>query len=99
MNWSPRLILAKAKVQGRTLTQVGVNHYPRMEGEQSGASGKVVLRAFREMLRLWWRMPKYVPPSGEVVEPPPTWRGFALFGGGALVALLVLRTLVRILSK
>src|SRR6478672_6690939 len=57
-------ILAKARAQGRTLTEVGVNHYPRLEGEQSGASVKVVVRAFREILRLCWRMRDYVPPSG-----------------------------------
>jgi glycosyltransferase involved in cell wall biosynthesis len=92
-------ILAKARVQGRTLTQVGVNHYPRLEGEQSGASLKVVLRAFREILGLWWRMRSYVPPSGEVVEPPPTWRGIAVLGGGALVGLLTLRAITRLLFK
>ena len=35
-------------------------------------------------------MSSYVPPSGEVVEPPPTWRGYALFGGAAAFGLLVL---------
>lgn len=92
-------MLAKAKVQGCNLTQVGVNHYPRLAGEQSGASVKVVLRAFREMLRLWWRMKDYVPPSGVVVERPPTWRGFALFGGGALVGLLFLRGVLRLFRR
>ncbi|HEX9988492.1 MAG TPA: glycosyltransferase family 2 protein [Chloroflexia bacterium] len=92
-------ILAKAKVQGCNLTQVGVNHYPRLEGEQSGASIKVVFRAFWEMVRLWWRMHSYVPPSGEVVEPPPTWRGFALFGGGAVFGLLVLRSLFKLIKR
>jgi len=89
-------ILAKANVQGRTLTQVGVNHYPRLEGEQSGASVKVVLRAFWEMVRLWWRMRSYVPPSGVVAQPPPTWRGYALFGSGALAALIFLRGLLKL---
>jgi len=92
-------ILAKARVQGRTLTQVGVNHYPRLEGEQSGASLKVVMRAFREIIRLWWRMKDYVPPSGEVVEPPPTWRGFALFGTAALGGLLFLGIVARLLKR
>ena len=92
-------ILAKAGVQGRTITQVGVNHYPRLEGEQSGASVKVVMRAFREIIRLWWRMRGYVPPSGEVVQPPPTWRGFALFGAGGLAALLTLAGLVRLIKR
>ncbi|HKP53604.1 MAG TPA: glycosyltransferase family 2 protein [Chloroflexia bacterium] len=92
-------ILAKAKVQGCNLTQVGVNHYPRVAGEQSGASVKVVLRAFWEMVRLWWRMKSYVPPSGVVVERPPTWRGYALFGGGALIGLTFLRGLVRLFKR
>lgn len=92
-------ILAKANVQGCTLTQVGVNHYPRLEGEQSGASVKVVLRAFWEMVRLWWRMRTYVPPSGEVTQRPPTWRGYALFGGGALAGLLFLRGLIKLVKR
>ena len=92
-------ILAKANVQGCNLTQVGVNHYPRLEGEQSGASVKVVLRAFWEMIRLWWRMRSYVPPSGVVTQPPPTWRGYALFGTGALTALLFLRALLKLVKR
>src|SRR5438093_4699462 len=89
-------ILAKAKVQGCDLTQVGVNHYPRLEGEQSGASFKVVFRAFREILRLWWRMRNYVPPSGEVVQRLPIERGFAIFAVGAIVGVVFLRILFRI---
>lgn len=92
-------ILAKAKVQGCNLTQVGVNHYPRVAGEQSGASLKVVFRAFWEMIRLWWRMKDYVPPTGVVVERPPTWRGIALFGGGALVGLMFLRGVARLFRR
>lgn len=92
-------ILAKAKVQGCNLTQVGVNHYARLAGEQSGASLKVVMRAFREMVRLWWRMKSYVPPSGEVAEAPPTWRGYLLFGGGGLFGLIALRTLLRLIKR
>ncbi len=92
-------ILAKAKAQGRSLTQVGVNHYPRMEGEQSGANLKVVFRAFREIIRLWWRMRSYVPPSGDVVEPPPTWRGYAVFAGAAAFGLLVLRSIGKLFRR
>jgi glycosyltransferase involved in cell wall biosynthesis len=92
-------ILAKAQVQGHTITQVGVNHYPRLEGEQSGASLKVVMRAFREIIRLWWRMRSYVPPSGEVVEPPPTWRGFALFGAAAIAGLIFLWIITKPFRK
>ncbi len=92
-------ILAKADVQGCTITQVGVHHYPRLEGEQSGASVKVVLRAFREILRLWWRMQSYSPPNGKVAEPFPAWRGYSLFGVAALAGLLVLRGLVSLFRR
>jgi glycosyltransferase involved in cell wall biosynthesis len=90
-------ILAKAKAQGRSIYQVGVNHYPRLEGEQSGASLKVVMRAFFEILRLWWRMRSYVPPSGVVVEKPPTYRGYVLFGLAGVIALLFLRGILRLI--
>lgn len=56
-------IHAKAIKQRRSLYEVGVHHYPRLEGEQSGASLKVVSRAMLETIRLWWRMLRYVPPN------------------------------------
>jgi glycosyltransferase involved in cell wall biosynthesis len=52
-------IHAKAQRQGRSIIEVGVNHYPRLVGDQSGASIKVILRAMRETLALWWRMRFY----------------------------------------
>jgi glycosyltransferase involved in cell wall biosynthesis len=60
-------MLAKARAQGATLTEVGVNHYPRREGQQSGGSFKVVFRAMRNFWRLWWLMRRWTPPSGTVV--------------------------------
>ncbi|MDQ6693270.1 MAG: glycosyltransferase family 2 protein [Chloroflexota bacterium] len=92
-------ILAKAAVQGCTLIEVGVNHYPRMEGEQSGANLRVVVRAFREILRLWWRMRTYTPPSGEVIQPPPMWRGYILFASIAAGGLLFLRAIFRLIRR
>ncbi len=65
-------MLAKARRAGATMTEVGVNHYPRLEGAQSGGSFKVVFRAMRNFWRLWWRMRTYVPPSGIVVLQPLT---------------------------
>jgi glycosyltransferase involved in cell wall biosynthesis len=55
-------IHAKANKQGATLVEVGVNHFARLVGEQSGASVKVILRAMVETLKLWVRMQSYVPP-------------------------------------
>jgi glycosyltransferase involved in cell wall biosynthesis len=42
-----RLVAAGARVR-----EVGVHHRPRVAGEQSGASPRVVVRAFRELARL-----------------------------------------------
>jgi len=45
-------ILARAKRLGYTVGQVGVHHYPRPAGEQSGANLGVILRAFKELFHL-----------------------------------------------
>lgn len=45
-------ILAKATNLGYTIGQVGVHHYARAAGEQSGANLKVIFRAFVELFRL-----------------------------------------------
>lgn len=45
-------ILIKARKLGYTIGQVGVHHYPRVAGKQTGASLKVILRAFKEILKL-----------------------------------------------
>lgn len=46
-------ILTKAKAR---IKQVGVHHYPRLAGVQSGGSPKVVLRAFKELMLLYRRL-------------------------------------------
>lgn len=51
-------ILAKARRQGATLTEVGVHHYPRLVGKQSGGTFRVIFRAMRNFLRLWWKVRK-----------------------------------------
>lgn len=45
-------ILAKARARGYTIAEVGVNHYPRLAGEQTGAKLSVILRAFKELFKL-----------------------------------------------
>ncbi|MHC4239534.1 MAG: glycosyltransferase family 2 protein [Planctomycetota bacterium] len=45
-------ILARAVRKGYTITQKGVHHYPRKAGAQTGANLKVIIRAFKELLRL-----------------------------------------------
>lgn len=45
-------VLAKAKARGYTIAEVGVNHYPRLAGEQTGAKLSVILKAFKELFKL-----------------------------------------------
>jgi len=45
-------ILARATKIGCHIGQIGVHHYPRTAGEQTGANIKVILRAFKELLAL-----------------------------------------------
>ncbi len=45
-------VLARAKRLAYSIGQVGVHHYPRTAGEQSGANIRVILRAFKELLLL-----------------------------------------------
>ena len=45
-------ILARATRKGCRIVQTGVHHYPRTAGQQSGASLRVVLRAFKELFQL-----------------------------------------------
>ena len=64
-------IQAKARRQGARLQQVGVHHYPRVAGEATGGSPRVILRAMGETLALWWRMRTYRPCSAcEAAEAP-----------------------------
>jgi len=45
-------ILARAARKGYRITQVGVHHYPRTAGKATGANIRVILRAFKELLKL-----------------------------------------------
>ena len=46
-------LLLKIIKNGNQVKQVGVHHYPRTVGEQSGASIKVIYRAFKELIRFY----------------------------------------------
>jgi glycosyltransferase involved in cell wall biosynthesis len=46
-------ILAKASRRGYTIIQKGVHHYPRVAGLQTGAKPKVIIRAFKELFKLY----------------------------------------------
>jgi glycosyltransferase involved in cell wall biosynthesis len=45
-------ILARIARKGYRITQKGVHHYPRRAGQPTGANPKVILRAFKELLKL-----------------------------------------------
>ncbi len=47
-------ILAKATKRKLKIKQVGVEHYPRQFGEQTGANIPVIIRAILESFILWW---------------------------------------------
>jgi glycosyltransferase involved in cell wall biosynthesis len=46
-------IFARAHNKGYKVYQLGVHHYPRMAGQQTGANLKVILRAFKELFALY----------------------------------------------
>ena len=49
-------ILIKAKKNGFTLKEVGVTHYPRQWGSQTGANPKVIFKAFYELFKLYEKL-------------------------------------------
>jgi len=46
-------VLIKLKKAGAKIVQVGVNHYPRLVGEQTGSKFKVILKTAKEILANW----------------------------------------------
>lgn len=46
-------IFARARKAGARIAEVGVHHYPRTAGSQTGAKLSVIVRAFRELFALW----------------------------------------------
>jgi glycosyltransferase involved in cell wall biosynthesis len=46
-------ILAQATSFGMRMREIEVTHYPRYHGKASGAKLRVIVKAFRELIRLW----------------------------------------------
>ena len=61
-------LMAQLAGRGARICEVDVHHLPRMTGEQSGASVKVIARAFRELFLLYGRLHK-ARRSGEMTRP------------------------------
>ncbi len=49
-------LLVKIKRRGFKIKEAGVQHYPRVFGKQTGANIKVILRFFKELVKLGWRL-------------------------------------------
>jgi glycosyltransferase involved in cell wall biosynthesis len=49
-------LLIKLRARGERIAQVGVTHYPRAAGTNTGASFRKILRTFRDILRLRWAL-------------------------------------------
>jgi glycosyltransferase involved in cell wall biosynthesis len=47
-------LLVKLRARGVRIAQVGVNHFPRAAGQNTGASFKKILRTFRDLAKLRW---------------------------------------------
>lgn len=91
---------AKLRRSGATIEQVGVGHYPRIAGQATGGDPKVILRAMRDILRLWRRMHRYQPPaSTRRSERPYFVLGDVLIFGGILVAGAVAFKVLRWLKR
>jgi len=88
-------IQAKARRQGATLQQVGVHHYPRVAGSATGGSRRVILRAMRETVVLWWRLHAYRPPAEARRTKGPYVLGDAAVAAASGVGVAALVAMVR----
>ncbi len=92
-------ILTKAARAGATWAEVGVHHYPRLRGESSGGSARVIFRAMRETVLLWLRMRGYEPPAGVTSGPPSRHGAGAGIRGLALTLATTLMAGVALLAR
>lgn len=82
-------IQAKARRQGANLQQVGVRHFPRVAGQATGGNPRVIARAMKETVLLWWRMRSYQPPAGRPRVNGPYRLGDALVITGTLTGAAI----------
>jgi glycosyltransferase involved in cell wall biosynthesis len=61
-------LLIKLSARGVRMDQVGVTHYPRTAGENTGASFTKILRTFRDIFRLRWAL--WTDRERTLTEPP-----------------------------
>lgn len=46
----------KTKKGGFRIIEVGISHYPRFHGRQTGASIRVILNSYFDLSKLWWEL-------------------------------------------
>ncbi|MDO8486501.1 MAG: glycosyltransferase family 2 protein [Candidatus Staskawiczbacteria bacterium] len=49
-------LVIKAKKYGFRITQVEINHYPRLFGNPTGVKLNVILQSYLDLLNLWWKL-------------------------------------------
>lgn len=49
-------LLAGAQARGFHIAEEPLTHLPRMAGEATGANLLVIIKAFRDLVRFWWRL-------------------------------------------
>ena len=47
--------LIKSKKAGFKIVEIGVHHYPRLEGKATGRSVKVIIKSFSDLFKLWFK--------------------------------------------
>ena len=62
-------ILAQATRLGMRIHEVKVNHFPRRYGKQSGANVHVIIKAFRELGRVWRKLRRVAPNQAGLYSP------------------------------
>jgi hypothetical protein len=93
-------IQAKLRQQGATIEQVGVHHYPRVAGSATGGHPRVIARAMKETVLLWWRMRSYTPPESAPNPQSPYRLGDAIVGALAVVVVpSVLAVVKRVFGR
>ena len=65
-------LLAKAMRRGAQIVELPVVHRPRIAGEPSGANLHVIVRAFRELFKVWRSTHQRLRPPLEPVSQPPS---------------------------
>jgi hypothetical protein len=48
--------LIKSKKAGFKITEIGVHHYPRTEGQATGRQLKVIIKSFSDLFKLWQKI-------------------------------------------